>query len=199
MLKTCTASLTVLLLGVSSVPAATVSGQYATYAVGAQTCSTVLEAYQADQKAVMLEVSSWLSGYISGLNRLGEGIYDITPVMNHAPLALLTLRICENNRDQLYETVVNSALDVFAPLRVTEESPPVQTVRDDRIATLRESAIETLQAALASAGFLDNKSVDGVFGVKTSNAIISWQRANNVNETGLFDPLTIFVLLQSQQ
>ena len=199
MLKTCTATLTVLLLGVSSASAATVSGQYATYAVGAQTCATVLEAYQADQEAVMLDVSSWLSGYISGHNRLVEGVYDVTPVMNHAPLALLTLRICENNVDKLYETVVNSALDVFAPLRVTEESRSVQTVRGNRSATLRESAIEVLQAALASAGFLDNKFVDGVFGEKTSNGIISWQKANNVSETGLFDPLTIFVLLQSQQ
>jgi len=199
MLKTCTATLTVLLLGVSSASAATVSGQYATYAVGAQTCSTVLEAYQADQEAVMLDVSSWLSGYISAHNRLVEGVYDVTPVLNHAPLALLTLRICENNRDQLYETVVNSALDVFAPLRVTEESRSVQTVRGNRSATLREPAIEVLQAALASAGFLDNKLVDGVFGEKTSNGIISWQKANNVSETGLFDPLTIFVLLQSKQ
>jgi hypothetical protein len=187
-------------IGASSVAAETATGQYATYAVGAQSCATVLEAYQSSNQAnVLLEVSSWLSGYISGVNRLTDETYDITPVMNHASLTVLTLRLCENNRDQLYESVVNALLGVFEPLRVTQESQGIQVGRDGQVVMLRQSSIRLLQEELVSSGFLDAQSVDGVVGPKTLNAVREWQKANNQAETGTFDPFTILGLLQDEQ
>jgi len=184
----------------SSVSAETETGQFAAYAVGAQTCATILEAYQtSNQPNVLFEVSSWLSGYISGVNRLSDGTYDVTPVMNHSSLAVLTLRLCENNSDQLFETVVNALLGVFEPLRVTEESPGIQVGRDGQVMTLRQASIRLLQNELVAVGFLDAQSADGVVGPKTLGALLAWQKVNNRAETGTFDPLTILGLLQDQQ
>lgn len=188
------------IIGASSASAETSTGQYATYAVGAQTCATVLEAYQSSNQAnVVLEVSTWLSGYISGVNRLTPETYDITPFMNHSSLAVLTLRLCENNSDRLYESVVNALLGVFGPLRATEESLGIQVGRGVQVTTLRQSSIGPLQEELVSGGFLDAQSVDGVVGPKTLDAVLSWQKANNLAETGTFDPFTVLGLLQDEQ
>lgn len=180
--------------------AATDDGQYANYAVGAQPCSAVLQAYQQnDQSAVLLEVSSWLSGYISAMNRVSEETYDVTPIMNHASLTMLTLRICENNPDQLYESVVNAALSVLAPLRSQEEVGGVQIERDGLSITLRENSIKALQVILAEKGLLDEAAADGVFGDMTAKAISTWQNDNGLQVTGLFDPVTVFSLVQKAE
>lgn len=198
MLKYCTVSLSALIVGATVGSAATDTGQYATYAIGAQNCSALLDAYQnAEQDAVLLEVSSWLSGYISGVNRLEESTYDVTPIMNHAALALLTLRVCENNPDQLYESVVSATIEEFELLRVREEVGGVQLESQGRTVMLREPAIKLLQTILADEGYLEAEAADGVFGSQTSEAITEWQKSEARTETGIFDPITVFGLLQT--
>jgi hypothetical protein len=180
--------------------AATNNGKFAAYSVGAQPCSVVLQAYAGTDRAkALLEVSSWLSGYISGLNRLKEDTYDATSIMDHASLTFLTLRICEKNPKQLYESVTNAMIESFSSIRSREEVGGVTIESGGQIVRLRTSAIKKLQLILVDQGYLKVSRADGIYGKNTSSAITAWQEKNALKKTGNFDTLTVFMLLQSKK
>jgi hypothetical protein len=200
MRKMCVAALLLSVLGSTSANSATEDGQFATYSVGAQSCENILTAYrERDKKAVLLEVSSWLSGYITALNRVEKSVYDITPVMNHSALAMLTMQVCSANPNTLFEAVAKATIDAFSAVKIQQESNGVSLKNQQYSVVVRSSVIRPLQSILADQGYLDAEGADGVFGNNTSKAISEWQKANNKQVTGLFDPITIFGLLETIQ
>lgn len=54
----------------------------------------------------------------------------------------------------------------------------------------RGAAVLTIQTALLNKGFLDKGEVDGIFGVKTKDAVVSFQKANGLDADGLVGPNT---------
>ena len=62
--------------------------------------------------------------------------------------------------------------------------------------SLYKVVVERAQAQLHDAGFY-NGAVDGSVGDRTADAVLAFQKANDLNETGNLDQITLWRLLQT--
>ncbi|MFB9149022.1 peptidoglycan-binding domain-containing protein [Roseovarius ramblicola] len=188
-----------LLLGAGTVPAnaATESGDFAVYGWGARDCNAIVTVLGGEQAAqAQGQMAEWISGYISARNRVGDGIYDLTPIKSQYPLVALARNICTNNPDQLFEAVVDAMMTSFEKLALSADSPISQLSRNGRSATVNESTLLKVQQFLIGEGMLEGGSADGKYGPKTASAIEAWQEQAGLTTTGLPDVATLFVIAQ---
>lgn len=188
-----------LLLGAGMVPAnaATQSGDFAIYGWGARDCNAVVATLEGEQGAQARgQLAEWISGYVSARNRVGDGVYDMTPIKSHYPLVALARNICTNNSDQLFEAVVDAMLTSFSSLTLSENSPVSELSRNERSATVNESTLLKVQQFLIDEGLLAEGSADGKYGPKTATAIEAWQEEVGMTVTGLPGVATLFLIAQ---
>lgn len=177
--------------------AAAGDGEFAVYGWGTQDCKSVyasLEGEQADQARELL--AEWISGYITGRNRIEDGIYDLTPINTHYPLVSLAQSICANNTDQLFESVINAMIEAFSTLRLSENSPTISLSHKEQSVNVNEAIIPALQKFLISEGHLPDGTADGVFGPKTAEALENWQSEAGLTPSGLPEMITLFAMAQ---
>lgn len=62
----------------------------------------------------------------------------------------------------------------------------------------RGEEVRKLQQSLIDTGFLEEGEADGIFGPKTENAVIEFQRAHGIKQDGIAGPVTLSLLSQSQ-
>jgi hypothetical protein len=191
-----------LLLGAITGPAsaATESGDFAVYGWGARDCNAIVAILDGEQGAQARgQIAEWISGYISARNRVGDGVYDLTPVKSQYPLVALARNICTKNGDQLFEAVVDAMITSFSALRLPENSGISQLARNGRSATVNESTLLRMQQFLIGKGLLEAGSADGKYGPKTATAIEAWQTDAGLTATGLPDVGTLFLMAQEMQ
>lgn len=180
-------------LAIGDAAASDANGNYAVVGAGAQSCASFKQA-AADGGPQLINYISWLQGYVSHMNRSTAETYDVVPVSEPVAFANLVLRVCSQDDKQSFELAVLKTINVFAPLRVTTESPLVQISWNGKQLSVRQETIKTVQAKLLERGLYDS-AVDGTFGPKTAEAIIAFQKSKNLPETGLPDGVTLANLL----
>lgn len=177
--------------------AATSDGDFAVYGWGARDCNTIIAVLNGDQAAqAQAQLAEWISGFISAQNRMGEGLYDITPIKSHVPMVSLARNICANNPDQLFENVVFAILENFSALKLVENSPLVQVSHNGQAVSVNEETIRRVQEVLIADGKLSEGAADGQFGPQTAQGIEAWQQEAGVTQNGLPDMVTLFLMGQ---
>jgi hypothetical protein len=185
-----------LLLAGSATPpayAADAKGTFALRGFGAQSCSAAGAAMKSDPQLAGVAIA-WLQGYVTALNRVQQGTFDVSPLPDLTALLRMITGFCEKSPDTPVENVSFQVIRVLAAARVLEDTPIVQTKSGQANAMLRQETLVKVQQALISRGYLSG-AADGQFGGQTAQALKSFQQAQGLPVTGVTDAATVVRLL----
>ena len=175
--------------------AANEEGIFSVRGLGAISCSDLVMALTSDEGARASErLVAWISGYLSHANRTHATAYDAMPIQNMDGIATIVARLCDINREAAVEAVVHSVTVSLQPLALAQPEAAQEVRNGDAAAFIRPSVLTALQEKLSARGFLPAGSADGVFGPQTSQALSAFQDRVGIEQTGLPDAWTIFLL-----
>lgn len=173
--------------------AADAEGNFALRGFGAETCSAATARLQGNEAATGAALS-WTLGYATAFNRIQSETFDVSPLTDATAVFRLVIGVCRKSPDSMVETVAFDVLRTLATARVTSSSPVVETQAGDVQAPVRRETLMQVQAQLVAKGHLSGKP-DGTFGPQTQAALASFQKAQDLPQTGVADSATIVRLL----
>jgi len=172
--------------------AADAAGHFAVRNAGMATCQQFL-----DEKAAMSPkfnlYMGWIDGYISAANQFSKETFDFIPWGNTPFLATLLENFCKKNPETRFYVAVNKLVAAMAGKRLTTESPMVETVNDGHKTYIYQVVLKEVQGYLKADGFYQG-TPDGNFGPETRDALLAFQKANKLKETGLPDQITLYLI-----
>lgn len=174
--------------------AADAKGAFALHGVGALTCKDVTGALLKGDTSIRTTLASWMLGYVSAMNRIDAGTYDVTPVQIPDALVNMVVGICQKDADARVETITYAVFHAFDPAKTTAESPEIQVTANGQVTTLRKDSLMAVQRYLVAQKLLHGNA-DGTFGSETEAALHTFQQKQNLPNTGLPDPATVVRIL----
>ena len=185
-----------LMFAASPAFAADSTSRFALRGAGLANCEQFLKAMQERQENVLV-VGGWMEGYITAYNQLTADTFDIAPWQSTQALLGLVSRNCERNPQAGVFQIVDSMMKFLQPKRLRAQSERVLAEAGDSKIYLYRETMRDVQQNLINQGFLSG-SADGQFGPKTKTALEAFQKAQQLEPTGLPDQNTLFRLLTSQ-
>ncbi len=168
-------------------------GEFALRGIGGQTCEAGLAAIKAD-KARANDLAIWVAGYVTALNRVSPGTYDLVPLTEITPLVQIVAGLCERNPTRSMEAVLNTVVARLSAARLLNPSPMVEAKVDGKTATVRAATLAAMQSRLIEQKLFKGPA-DGQFGDKTAAALKKYQKAQALEATGLPDAHTVLRML----
>jgi hypothetical protein len=184
------AGLLVVAGGIQSARALDAKGMFAVHGVGALSCGDVTSALLKGDVSIRPTVLSWLMGYLSAMNRIQPGTYDVTPVQVPDALINMVVGVCQKDASARVETVAYSVFHAMASAGLSAASPEMQVTANGQTTTLRKDTLVAVEKYLIAEKFLHGDA-DGSFGATTQAALVDFQKKQNLPQTGLPDPATI--------
>jgi peptidoglycan hydrolase-like protein with peptidoglycan-binding domain len=186
-------------LTTSALHADTAGGLFAARGTGAQSCIAVTEAFKISAQGARNEIATWLSGYVSYMNRSTPGYFDVLPIQDTGNFAIVLNAVCQQNPDNLVEGAVWSIVEALRPLASKDETELLQLQNENGGLSIRMGTLKIVQDFLVFEGFLEERQADGKFGPNTSRALSQFQMANNIEPTGLPEAFTLLAVAQKLQ
>lgn len=188
-----------LVAAASSAEAADANGRAAPKGLGLATCQQFLdEAQKQDNQDAVRAFASWVNGYLTGTNIFMEETYDIAPWQNALYMLNVYARLCQQQPEQRFIAVVHYVTQALRENRLIEQQEMVAIDAGEQRMGVYKPVLERVQQALIDKGYLKG-TADGVFGPMTRSAIESYQKAQNLQTSGVPDPFTIERLLFAPQ
>lgn len=178
----------------SSASAGDANGNYIVRGIGARACADYLKAADTSPGEVRPYLF-WMEGYLSGLNRLQPQTVDVSPVVDTAPIGLIVKNYCQTNPQLKFETAIARIMKYLSPYRIEAQSQMVQVTLGDATAAIRQSTLKWMQGQLQAQGLM-KAAPDGLFGAPTREALVAYQKANKLKETGVPDVDTLTLMIQ---
>jgi hypothetical protein len=197
--------------------AATAKGEFAVEGAGFATCSAFTAARkargefrtQAASKAAaeaeaVAGVDSyarfigWIEGYLTATNRYMDDTFDVAPWQTAELYGVIIGDHCEKNPDERLYTVVMKMVTTLSDDRMKLPSEQVGLSIKGRGFTLYTEVIRRTQDALKKQS-LYRGEVTGVWDQPTQLAVASYQAVVGLQDTGLPDPLTLWLLFSPQK
>ncbi len=172
--------------------AADSAGRFAVRNAGMGTCQQFLDEKAAKTPNINLYLG-WIDGYISAANQLSKDTFDFIPWGNTPFLATLLENYCKKNPDTRFYIAVNKLVGAMAGKRLKTESPMVEAVNDGQKTYIYKVVLQEVQEYLKEDGFYLG-AADGAYGPATRDALLAFQKANKIKETGLPDQITLYLL-----
>lgn len=178
--------------------AADTNGQFAVRGVGGQRCQQLSAQMNSgspeEQRIARIAYESWLSGYLSHVNRSSESTFDASPIINGTDLLALLIRQCQKQPDALVETMTAGVILALSGARLETASPVVSVTDGERSRTYREGTIVQVQRKLVALGHKKGEP-NGVYDFATGMAVAAFQRDAGREATGFLDAETLIDLL----
>jgi hypothetical protein len=185
-----------MLLAASPVFAADSADRFALRGAGLAKCEQFLKALQERQENVLV-AGGWIEGYITAVNQFTPETFDIAPWQSTQVLLGLVSRNCERNPQANVFQIVDSMRNFLHPNRLLAQSERILAEAGTNKFYLYQETMKDVQQKLIDQGFLTGVA-DGQFGPKTSAALEAFQKAKQIEPTGLPDQNTLFQLLSPQ-
>lgn len=156
--------------------AADPEGRFALRSLATLTCGEVVDAIERsegeDLQNLVSQLSIWLGGYLTNLNRTTPDIFDIVPFAADRDVLAIIVNRCEQLPAEVnFEAVTADVVALLSVFAVPSESP----IRlFDGTIPLRESVIVRVQERLIELGHLVGPA-DGIVGPRTRTAISAFQ------------------------
>jgi len=179
--------------------AATPDGSFSVRGIGGQTCAdmrTQLAGENAD--VAVAELNGWVAGWLTHANRSTDDTFDVHPLRSITAISEIVSRLCAGNPEALVETVMTLSTTSIASGRVDGTSEIQSYTVGEASFTMRDETMQDLQSALVTRELLEEKQADGIFGPATVSAISAFQKLVELPETGIPDPLTLFLVFTDQ-
>jgi hypothetical protein len=189
---------TVLSVGLASpVSAETPTGEYAIEGAGIASCSAYVEAKKAKSEAYPRFIG-WLEGYLTAANRFSADTYDLTPWHSAELLGVVVEGHCEKNPQDRLFNIAQRLVISLTPDRMTQRSEMVRlTGRNskgqERVVVVYTEVLRRAQDALKKQELYPGP-VDGQYTPVLQRAFVNYQAAVGLDDTGLPDPLTLWLL-----
>jgi hypothetical protein len=190
------AALLIAALATSDAHASDPKGNYIVRGIGARPCSDYMAAVGKTAQDVVPYIS-WMEGYLTGINRLQPQTFDVSPVTEAAIVGQMVRNYCSTQPTLRFETAVAQLMNFFAPYKVPEQSQLVEVTVGDGRAALRQSTLKWMQERLKAQGLFTG-TPDGLYGVSTKTALMAFQKANKIPETGVPDARTLVAFIQKE-
>ncbi|MGE0665594.1 MAG: peptidoglycan-binding protein [Sphingomonadales bacterium] len=194
-----TAAAAALMFGVAATQgahAADPKGNYIVRGIGARPCSDYMAAVGKSAQDVM-PYMSWMEGYLTGINRLQAQTFDVSPVTEAAVVGQMVRNYCTTQPTLRFETAVAQLMNFFAPYKVAEQSQLVEVTVGDSRAALRQSTLRWMQEKMKAQGLFAG-TPDGLYGSTTKEALLAFQKANKIPESGVPDARTLVAFIQKE-
>lgn len=175
--------------------AASPSGQYALKGVGQHTCAQFLAAREQGSSQYVA-YGAWLAGYLTAVNKHVAGVVDVAPWQTLDLVAAYVANLCASSGDALLARAVEVTVEALLPGSVEGDVEQLTVSAGDRETRIYDQVLKRAQERLSEAGFHDGKA-DGAFGPQTEKSFRDFQKANGIDETGLPDLKTLYVLFRS--
>ena len=191
---------------VAGVRAATENGRFAIEGAGLATCAAFTQARQArspdDKNAAAVDSYArfigWVEGYLTGVNRYLGDTFDIAPWQSAELYGVIIGEHCEKNpNDRLFE-VVQKMVITLTNDRLRAPSDMVNLKFKDRGVAIYTEVIRHAQDELKKQG-LYRGEVNGQWDEATQKGVAFYQAAVGLQDTGLPDPLTLWLLFSPQK
>jgi hypothetical protein len=177
--------------GIKPAAAADANHVFAVHGIGSLSCLDVSKALSNGDAGVRDVLASWVFGYVTAINRNEPATYDLTPVQDGAALVNMVVGVCQKNSTTPVETVVNAVFQSLAKAKLPASSPEIMVTVGKQETVLRVSTLEKLQQVLASLKYMPTSDANGKFGRVTQVALIKFQTAQHMPQSGLPDPATV--------
>lgn len=193
--------------------AATGTGEFAIEGAGFATCSAFTAARKArsemkqPEKAdptALVGVDSyarfigWVEGYLTATNRYMPDTFDVAPWQTAELYGVIIGEHCDKNPEERLYSVVMKMVTTLHDDRLKAPSEQVGLSIKGRGFTLYTEVIRRAQDALKKQGLFRGE-VNGVWDQGTQKSVASYQAVVGLQDTGLPDPLTLWLLFSPQK
>jgi hypothetical protein len=175
--------------------AANEDGVFSVRGLGVFGCGDLVAALRSEESTGAAErLVAWVSGYLSHANRTHAAAYDLMPIQSMDGIATIVARLCDANQENPVEAVVHSVMTSLEPLALDQPEVPEEARNGEAAVFIRPSVLAALQERLIARELLPAGSANGAFGPQTSQALTAFQEGLGIEQTGLPDAWTIFLL-----
>lgn len=181
------------LLGlVGTAEAADKDGRFKIEGAGALSCPRFneIKAKRGDEYRFVL---SWIDGYLTAANEFSSDTFDILSWQSSELVGAMIEGFCQQNQEANVVAAVGQLVKALAAERVRSLPEVVTAEANGRKVSLYKPVMRTVQERLIRAGHLKG-SADGVYGPGTRGALEAFQKAQNLEVTGLPDQRTLVQL-----
>jgi hypothetical protein len=191
---------------IAGVHAATTQGRFAIEGAGLATCKAFTEARAQrspdDKNAAAVDSYArfigWVEGYLTGVNRYLGDTFDIAPWQTPELYGVIIGEHCEKNpNDRLFE-VVQKMVVTLTNDRMKAPSDMVTLKFKDRNVSIYTEVVRRAQDELKKQN-LYRGEVNGQWDEATQKSVAFYQAAVGLQDTGLPDPLTLWLLFSPQK
>ena len=191
---------------IAGVHAATPQGRFAIEGAGLATCKAFTEARNQrspdDKNAAAVDSYArfigWVEGYLTGVNRYLGDTFDIAPWQTPELYGVIIGEHCEKNpNDRLFE-VVQKMVVTLTNDRMNSPSEMVTLKFKDRSVNIYTEVVRRAQDELKKQN-LYRGEVNGQWDEATQKSVAFYQAAVGLQDTGLPDPLTLWLLFSPQK
>lgn len=174
--------------------AASENGKYAIKDVGVATCQLYSDEQEKKSKR-FFQFVGWVTGYLSGHNRLAKDTADIAPWQSTQLLATYIASYCKKHPEARLVQATNELIKALTPGRLRKTSERIKVEAGGNAMVIYETVLRRAQGILIERGHLSG-TADGVFDPATQQAFESFQQANNLEVTGLPDQRTLLTIFR---
>ncbi|MEQ8233390.1 MAG: peptidoglycan-binding domain-containing protein [Gammaproteobacteria bacterium] len=168
-------------------------GRFMVKGGGRASCAEFLAAHEARDDA-LVSLAGWVDGYLTHVNEATPETFDAAPWQSTELLLGVLTGWCRERPEERFHTAVFQLTRSLYPQRVQARSPLVEVRVGEQALVLYRATIEAMQARLRLRGLLSS-APSGVYDTATTEAIRSFQRAQDLPVTGLPDQVTLGHLL----
>ena len=169
------------------------SGRYSVKGIGVVSCSTFVDA-KDNKKPSYFQFGGWIEGFISASNKHLSQTYDISPWQTTETIATIVYTACKKSPEAKFAGVVNEIVTQLSPTALKEHSKLISLSHGKYSLELPEAIYMQVQSRLKNLGFLKEKASENT----TKNALMQFQRENDLPVTGLPDQYTLWNILDEQ-
>jgi hypothetical protein len=199
-------------LALTSAKAATPQGQFAIEGAGLATCSAFVAARKArnetrtatqsksdlDDKSISgvdayARMIGWVEGYMTAANRYVGDTFDLAPWQTPELYGIIIGQHCEKNPDDRLFNVVEKVVLSLTPDRLKQPSDMVSLSVKGRGMLMYTEVIRRAQDALKKQKLYQGE-VNGRWDQATQLGFANYQAAVGLQDTGLPDPITLWLL-----
>jgi peptidoglycan hydrolase-like protein with peptidoglycan-binding domain len=103
----------------------------------------------------------------------------------------MVVGVCQKHAPVPVESVVDAVFQALGKAKLTTESPDITVTVAKNNAVLRQATLQQLQQVLVARKYMPSSAANGTFGPVTQAALMKYQAAEHLPQTGVPDAATI--------
>lgn len=157
--------------------------------LGVRPCAELIAAQETDE-TLYAAFGVWIGGYLTAANAYEADTFDLTPWQ---PVELATAQItvaCKQQEKATIAAVTASYVQYLKAGRLTESSPLIRLRAGERAMFIYRAVLDDIRTRLVANGATITDPL-GEYGNSFGQAMLAYQRENQLPETGLPDTRTL--------